>query len=108
MPCQHHDACDHDVSEDQWDSGDSLFPCIALDQVRCLNEREPDSGKRILRPWCERMQLERCVQSEEDDDQLILHVPFTTQVQLKAIRMITGAQGTAPDTIALYVSTFVS
>lgn len=52
----HDEHCDHD-HDDLPGSGDqfSLYPRIDLDNVRCLNELEPDSGKKIIRPWHDRM-----------------------------------------------------
>lgn len=52
----HDEHCDHDHS-DLPDSGEQflLYSKIDLDNVRCLNESEPNSGKKVIRPWNERM-----------------------------------------------------
>lgn len=52
----HHEHCDHD-HEDLPESGEQflLYSKIDLDNVRCLNEAEPNSGKKVIRPWNERM-----------------------------------------------------
>lgn len=52
----HDEHCDHD-HDDLPGSGDQflLYSKIDLDNVRCLNETEPDSIKKVIRPWNERM-----------------------------------------------------
>lgn len=52
----HDEHCEHD-HDDLPESGEQflLYSKIDLDNVRCLNEAEPDSGKKVIRPWNERM-----------------------------------------------------
>lgn len=52
----HDEHCEHD-HDDLPESGEQflLYSKIDLDNVRCLNEAEPNSGKKIIRPWNERM-----------------------------------------------------
>ena len=58
-------------------------------QVRCLNEATPDSCKGVFRPWSQRLQPPTTVLSSNDDDaELLIHVPFDGQVVLKAICII--------------------
>lgn len=52
----HDEHCDHD-HDDLPGAGDQflLYSKIDLDNARCLNEAEPDSVKKVIRPWNERM-----------------------------------------------------
>lgn len=53
----HDEHCDHD-HDDLPESGEQflLYSKIDIDNVRCLNESEPDSGKSVIRPWNERLE----------------------------------------------------
>jgi hypothetical protein len=53
----HDEHCEHD-HDDLPESGEQflLYSKIDIDNVRCLNESEPDSGKSVIRPWNERQQ----------------------------------------------------
>lgn len=52
----HDEHCDHD-HDDLPESGEQflLYSKIDIDNVNCLNESEPNSGKNVIRPWNERM-----------------------------------------------------
>lgn len=52
----HGESCEHD-HEDAPGSGDQflLYSRIDRDNVRCLNEAEPGTGKSTIKPWNERM-----------------------------------------------------
>ena len=53
----HDEHCEHD-HDDLPESGEQflLYSKIDIDNVLCLNESEPDSGKSVIRPWNERLQ----------------------------------------------------
>jgi hypothetical protein len=57
----HHHGHDHDHDHDHDESPDaglvheSLYQRIDHDNVFCLNEAEPESGKSVLKPWHEKM-----------------------------------------------------
>ena len=70
-----------------------------MSQVRCLNEQEEGSAKRVFKPWETRVQptQPQPLRSNEDEPELLIHVPFDGAVKLKAISVIGGGpQGTAP------------
>lgn len=46
-------------------------------RVRCLNESAPGSALNCLKPWDKRRDPEPFLESEEDDPELIIFVPFT-------------------------------
>lgn len=55
MPHCHDEHCDHE-HEDLPASGEQslLYSRIDRDNIRCLNEAEPDTGKTIVKPWDQR------------------------------------------------------
>lgn len=67
-------------------------------QVRCLNEAVAGSCRSVFKPWEHRLEPDGprlC--SQDDDPELLLHVPFDGAVKLKAISIIGGPNGTSPD-----------
>lgn len=58
-------------------------------QVRCLNEATESSAKGVFRPWGERLDFSGPpLASNEDDEELLIHVPFNGSVKIKAICII--------------------
>jgi hypothetical protein len=58
------------------------FGFIDRDRVICLNERMEGMGKRCIKPWDMRLDTREFVDSDEDDPQLILTIPFTVAVKV--------------------------
>lgn len=56
MPHCHDEHCDHE-HEDLPGSGEQalLYSRIDRDNIRCLNEAEPESGKSVVKPWDQRL-----------------------------------------------------
>ena len=52
------------------------------ERVICLNERLEGMGKRCIKPWDMRLDATEFVDSEVDDPQLIITVPFTVAVKV--------------------------
>lgn len=44
------------------------------------------------------------LKSDEDDPQLVIRIPFTTDVKVKSLNIIGGDEGSAPKTIYLYAN----
>ncbi|CAI5506567.1 unnamed protein product [Closterium sp. Naga37s-1] len=66
-------------------------------QVRTLNEAVEGSAEGVFRSWEDRMTFpSQPLDSNEDDPELILFIPFTTDVKIKSIAIIGGADGTSP------------
>lgn len=72
----------------------------------CLNERVPDSGRNVFRAWETRdeMSAAALLESDDDDPELLLYVPFTQQVRLRNITVIGGTPSTSPSSVRLSVS----
>jgi hypothetical protein len=73
---------DHDHGDDL---GVSLRPQIDLPAVTCLNEEIHNSGRAILKIHEERLSTEPFLRSQEDDPELLLHIPFTEAVTCQSI-----------------------
>ena len=82
---------------DQYDGpSNDLLPYIDTDAVSALNESERGACKRVFKPFDQRLEG-GCVESEEDDPQLIIRVPFVCPVKLRSLVVSgQGAEGTAP------------
>ncbi|SJX63249.1 uncharacterized protein SRS1_14073 [Sporisorium reilianum f. sp. reilianum] len=81
-PCGHSHSHDDD-SHTKPDEGDQdlLFSSIDLSRIIALNELTPNSAAQTIKPWERRSDAEPQVLSDADD-QLIIHVPFTSSVKL--------------------------
>ena len=83
MPPHLCDGHDHDDTFE--DLGLSLRPQIDFDGVKCLNEDFPGMGRGILKLHEERLSAEPYLRSQEDDPELLLHIPFTEAVTITKI-----------------------
>ncbi|KAI9144393.1 galactose-binding domain-like protein [Paraphysoderma sedebokerense] len=97
----------HDHSDDKTgpERGDeaSLYRFIDIHNVRCLNESVPDSGKTVIKPFENRLDETKFVESD-CDEQLIFYIPFTGNVKLKSIGIRGGPEGFSPRTIKLFAN----
>ncbi|KAI9300330.1 galactose-binding domain-like protein [Cunninghamella echinulata] len=100
----HDEHCDHD-HDDLPGSGDQflLYSRIDRDNVRCLNEIEPDSGKKVIRPWNERMDNTNYLESDADE-QLLIFIPFTGIVKLRTICLRTTVGEQAPSKMKVFIN----
>ncbi|KAI9319097.1 galactose-binding domain-like protein [Dichotomocladium elegans] len=100
----HDEHCDHDHG-DLPGSGDQflLYSRIDRDNVRCLNEAERDMGKDVIKPWNERMDNVKFLESDADE-QLIVFVPFTGSVKLRSICIRTHPGDAAPSLLKVFIN----
>ncbi|KAI6660382.1 hypothetical protein LOD99_13968 [Oopsacas minuta] len=102
MACSHgHGGCDHNNPEDGAGDKYSLYLKIDTDKVKCLNESIDGAGKYVFKPWDERLNKEKFVDSDVDEE-LLFYIPFTGSVKLKSIIIIGGEGGTHPQTLKLF------
>ncbi|KAJ2010946.1 hypothetical protein GGI06_004726, partial [Coemansia sp. S85] len=99
-----HGGHDHSHDEDA-DTGqaDSLYDRVLVDKAWCLNESEPDSIKRVFKPWHERLNITKLVSSDSDPE-LLVYVPFNGMVKLKSIFVWGGAGDRAPQSIRVFAN----
>jgi len=106
MPHQHdahcgHESTDHDHDHDSADLGpkDNLFSQIDRDNVVALNASGP--GSAIIKPWHERLDEEKSIESDADD-QMIIRIPFTSSVKLRSLLLKTGPTDQTPLKVVLF------
>ncbi|KAI1300106.1 hypothetical protein EDD11_006304 [Mortierella claussenii] len=100
----HHDHDhDHDESPDSGLVHESLYQRIDHDNVTCLNEAEPNSGRSVLKPWHEKLDDTKFVESDADE-QLIIRIPFTGLVKLKSISLRSEPGETAPRKMKAFIN----
>ena len=58
----------------------SLFQRIDMNNLTCLNEETDDSGKTVFKPWESRLDREKFVISDADEE-LLFNIPFTGNVK---------------------------
>ena len=62
----------------------SLYQKIDFLNLECLNESEEGSGKRVFRPWQNRLDKgETDFVSSDCDAELLFNLPFTGNIKLK-------------------------
>ncbi|XP_023220162.1 PITH domain-containing protein CG6153-like isoform X1 [Centruroides sculpturatus] len=100
---RHHAGCEHSSADSSPELGIeySLFNKIDIDHVECLNEEVDGSGKYIFKPWEKRLDLEKYVDSDVDEE-LLFNIPFTGNVKLKGIIVIGGENGSHPSKMRLF------
>ena len=100
-----HGCCDHSAggAKAAEDAGleYGLRDKIIMDEVECLNEAVEGSGKTVFKPQHEKLDKEKFVISDADEE-LLFNVPFSGNVKLKGIIVIGGAEGTGPDKMRLF------
>ena len=73
-----------------------------MDGVQAFNEAEEESCKFIIRPREDMLEEGKGVLQSDDDHELVIKIPFTTKVKIKALIIIGGENGTAPKKLKLY------
>lgn len=87
MPHDHHhhgtcETCDHSGDADEANAlAFSLYQKIDLQNLECLNESVDGSGATVFKPWNDRFDVEKYVESDCDAE-LIFNIPFTGDVKL--------------------------
>lgn len=99
-----HDHDDHDHSKPEDAEGDSLYPYIDIPKLRCLNAEEAQHVHFPFKPHYDRRDREKFLDSQEDDPELILFIPFTEAVSIRSICISGGQEGTSPKEIKLFAN----
>ncbi|KAI9578658.1 PITH domain-containing protein GA19395 [Glossina fuscipes] len=79
----------------------SLYEKIDLDNLECLNEELEGSGKRVFRPYENRLDTTQFVKSDSDEE-LLFNIPFTGNIKLKGIIIIGGNDESHPNKMRLF------
>ncbi|KAI0084106.1 galactose-binding domain-like protein [Irpex rosettiformis] len=104
MPRDHSHGCgsecnDHDHIPEAQGHRDNLYTRIDRDNIVALNAEGRASS--VIKPWNERMGEEVYLESDADD-QLILRIPFTGSVKLRALLLKAGPGDQTPAKVSLY------
>ncbi|XP_072973846.1 uncharacterized protein [Typha angustifolia] len=101
MSCMHDHSCeDHNCSAD-W----SLYKHIDLSKVSALNESIAGSVKSVFKAWEQRLDTsEGLLESNEDDPELLVFIPFTSDVKIKSISVVGGAGGASPSKMRAFIN----
>lgn len=101
MACNHdHDCAEHECAAD-W----SLYQSVDLPKVWALNEALDGSAKSVFKAWEKRLDFENgFLESNADDPELLLFIPFTSDVKIKSICVVGGGDGTSPSTMRAFVN----
>ncbi|RSM10231.1 hypothetical protein CDV31_007308 [Fusarium ambrosium] len=104
-----HGGHDHDHEHDHSDDitpavQHSLYSQINFDHIVTLNEAQRDVGQAIVKKtWQERLSVEPELASDVDE-QLLMTVPFTSQIKLHSILIRTSPSSSAPKTLHLFIN----
>ena len=78
---------------------------VKCSQIVCLNEANTGSAKHVFRSWAERLQQPAVpLDSNEDDAELLITIPFNGTVKVKAISIIGGGNGSSPARLRAYTN----
>ncbi|KAG8741747.1 hypothetical protein FRC10_002525 [Ceratobasidium sp. 414] len=103
---EHHDHGHggHDHDHDHEPSGppsNNLYARIDRQNVAALNAEEGADPCTPLKAWHERQDETKWLESDADD-QLILRIPFTGSVKLRALLLKTGPGEQTPEKVSLF------
>ncbi|CAG8793260.1 16678_t:CDS:2, partial [Dentiscutata erythropus] len=98
-----HESHEHDHDGPDRGTETSLYSCIDRDNIRCLNESAPGSGKNVIKPWHERNDTTKAY---------ILTIfffnctcnSFTGSVKLKSISIKSGPGDSCPSKMKAYIN----
>lgn len=106
MPHSHDHAagCAHEADVD--DSNEmginySLYTKIHMENLECLNETEENSGKSVFCAYENRLNFEKYVESDADEE-LLFNIPFTGNVKLKGFVIIGANDDSHPNMVRLF------
>ncbi|KAK7272899.1 hypothetical protein RIF29_13941 [Crotalaria pallida] len=101
MACLHDHSCeDHDCSSN-W----SLYKHIDLSKVSALNEASHGSVKSVFTAWEHRLISDgEHLESNEGDPELLVFIPFTSDVKIKGISIVGGTDGTSPSKMRAFIN----
>ncbi|KAI0346323.1 DUF1000-domain-containing protein [Trametopsis cervina] len=104
MPHDHSHACgeehhDHDHVPEAQGHRDNLYSRIDRDNIVAFNAQGQPAS--VIKPWHARLDEELYLESDADD-QMIIRIPFTGSVKLRALLLKAGPADQTPTKVALY------
>ena len=77
---------------------------INITEVYALNESRTQSCQKIFKDKSDMLDKKDFCESNDDDPELLINIPFYTQVAIKSMTLIGGEDGTAPSKVKMYVN----
>lgn len=101
MACLHNHSCEEHDCSSEW----SLYKHIDTPHVSALNESVAGSVKSIFKSWEQRLDnSSEFLESNDGDPELIVFIPFTSDVKIKSISVIGGTGGTSPSRMRAFIN----
>ncbi|XP_075153457.1 PITH domain-containing protein GA19395 isoform X2 [Haematobia irritans] len=79
----------------------SLYQKIDMENMECLNEERDGDGKKVFKPYEDRLDVTKFVQSDADEE-LLFNIPFTGNIKLKGIIVAGANDDTHPSKMRLF------
>ena len=99
----HHAGCGcSEEMKKQDPHGMDLYEMIDFDAVQCFNERKKDMCKNVIRSFENKMDFSKGPLKSGYGKDMVIKIPFTCEVRVKCIALISGDDGEAPTTLKLY------
>ncbi|EIN04936.1 DUF1000-domain-containing protein [Punctularia strigosozonata HHB-11173 SS5] len=96
--CNDHD---HDHGQESLGAQDNLYSRVDHQNVVALNATNDVEARQIVKPWHERLD-EGVFLKSDADDQMIIRIPFTGSVKLRAVLIKAGPGDQTPSKVLLY------
>ncbi|KAI4380137.1 hypothetical protein MLD38_006360 [Melastoma candidum] len=101
MACTHDHSCEEHDCSSSW----SLYKHVDLPKVSALNEAVPGSVRNVFKAWERRLDSsDGYLESNEGDPELIVFIPFTSDVKIRSICIVGGADGTSPSKMRVFIN----
>lgn len=94
------ESADHDHSPEMGVEY-SLWNKIDMENMECLNESTEGSGKLVFKPYEDRLDFSKYVESDCDQE-LLFNVPFTGNIKLKGVIIIGANDDCHPKKLRLF------
>lgn len=106
MPHSHnHGPCSHEAHGiDPLEMGlqYSLYQKIDMFNLEVLNETTEGSGKKVFKPYEQRLDFESGFVESDCDQELLFNIPFSGNIKLKGIRVIGANDDSHPRRVKLF------
>ncbi|TFK72072.1 DUF1000-domain-containing protein [Pluteus cervinus] len=81
----------------------NLYSLIDKQNTHGLNLSDPEGARSVIKPWNEREDTVKFVDSSVDD-QMVIHVPFVETVRLRSIMLKVGSGEYAPGRLRVFAN----
>ncbi|XP_038614077.1 PITH domain-containing protein 1 [Tachyglossus aculeatus] len=92
---------EHEEAPEHRGAAYGLYLRIDLDRLQCLNESRQHTGRLVFKPWDQRHDRLKFVESD-DDEELLFNIPFTGHVKLKGIIVMGEDDDSHPSEMRLF------